>query len=139
MGFAGGTRRPVPVRHPVGRSRRELEILTRVWERAVDAARPHLVTMLGPAGIGKSRLAERSRRVEDRRRRALWGRSLPYEERTPYRAAGQIIRRAADIYENDGVDVAREKLADARSRRCSPRPRRTKRRGTSRGARPRVG
>ena len=31
----------------------------------------------------------------------------------PYRAAGQIIRKVADIYENDAVDVARDKLAAA--------------------------
>ncbi len=30
--------------------------------------------------------------------------------RRPYRAFGQILRRAAGIYENDGVDVARQKL-----------------------------
>ena len=42
--------------------------------------------------------------------RVLWGRSLPYEEQTPYRAFGQILRTAAGIYENDGIDVARQKL-----------------------------
>src|SRR5207342_174034 len=41
----------------------------------------------------------------------LWGRSLPYEEQTPYRAFGQILRRAAGIFENDSVGVARQKLA----------------------------
>ena len=90
----------------------ELEILTSVWGRAVDASRPHLVTILGPAGIGKTRLGrELSRHVETTGGVALWGRSLPYEERSPYRAAGQIIRKVADIYENDGVEVARAKLA----------------------------
>ena len=70
------------------------------------------MTILGPAGIGKTRLGrELSRRVEATGGVALWGRSLPYEERSPYRAAGQIIRKVANIYENDGVDVARDKLA----------------------------
>jgi len=90
----------------------ELEILTRVWDRAVDGSRPHLVTILGPAGIGKTRLGrELSEHVEATQGLALWGRSLPYEERSPYRAAGQIIRTVADIYQNDGVDTARAKLA----------------------------
>ncbi len=103
--------RPVSGTPLVGRDD-ELEILTRVWDRAVDASRPHLVTILGPAGIGKTRLGrELSRRVEATGGVALWGRSLPYEERSPYRAAGQIIRKVANIYENDGVDVARDKLA----------------------------
>jgi predicted ATPase len=95
----------------VGRDE-ELEILTRAWDRAVSAARPHLVTILGPAGIGKTRLGrELSQHVESGGGAALWGRSLPYEERSPYRAAGQIVRKVADIYENDGVEVARAKLA----------------------------
>jgi class 3 adenylate cyclase/tetratricopeptide (TPR) repeat protein len=103
--------RPVSGTPFVGRDD-ELEILTRVWDRAVDAWRPHLVTILGPAGIGKTRLGrELSEHVERTGGTALWGRSLPYEERSPYRAAGQIIRKVADIYENDAVATARAKLA----------------------------
>jgi class 3 adenylate cyclase/tetratricopeptide (TPR) repeat protein len=103
--------RPVSGTPFVGRDN-ELDILTRVWDRAVDASRPHLVTILGPAGIGKTRLGrELSQHVESRGGTALWGRSLPYEERSPYRAAGQIVRKVAGIYENEGVEVARAKLA----------------------------
>ena len=40
----------------VGRTR-QLEVLTGVWERVVAERRPHLVTVFGPAGIGKSRLS----------------------------------------------------------------------------------
>jgi class 3 adenylate cyclase/tetratricopeptide (TPR) repeat protein len=95
----------------VGRGR-ELELIDSVWDRAVADGRPHLVTILGPAGMGKTRMArEASERIEARGGRPLWGRSLPYEEQTPYRAAGQIVRRVAGIYENDPVDVARTKLA----------------------------
>jgi class 3 adenylate cyclase/tetratricopeptide (TPR) repeat protein len=97
----------------VGRER-ELDLLESVWDRAVEDARPHLVTILGPAGIGKSRMArEAAERIERSGGRALWGRSLPYEEQTPYRAAGEIVRNVASIYENDPVDVARTKLAVA--------------------------
>ena len=97
----------------VGRER-ELELIASVWDRAVADGRPHLVTILGPAGMGKTRTArEASERIEGDGGLALWGRSLPYEEQTPYRAAGQIVRRVAGIYEIDPVDVAREKLASA--------------------------
>jgi class 3 adenylate cyclase/tetratricopeptide (TPR) repeat protein len=93
---------------------RELDLIGSVWERAVQDGRPHLVTVLGPAGIGKTRMArEASERIEEMGGRAVWGRSLPYEEHTPYRAAAQIVRRVAGIYENDRVDVARTKLAAA--------------------------
>ncbi|MEA2579452.1 MAG: hypothetical protein QOE83_344 [Actinomycetota bacterium] len=105
--------RPTSQTPLVGRDR-ELLIVRTVWDRAVGAARPHLVTVLGPAGIGKSRLSlELATDIEARGGRALWGRSLPYEEQTPYRGMGQILRRATGIYENDAGDVAREKLAAA--------------------------
>ena len=41
----------------VGRER-ELDLLARLWQQVSDERRPHLVTVIGPAGIGKSRLAE---------------------------------------------------------------------------------
>jgi class 3 adenylate cyclase/tetratricopeptide (TPR) repeat protein len=103
--------RPVSGTPFVGRDD-EFQILTRVWDRAVDGSRPHVVTILGPAGIGKTRLGrELAQHVDRTGGVALWGRSLPYEERSPYRAAGQIIRTVAGIYENDGVVTARAKLA----------------------------
>jgi class 3 adenylate cyclase/tetratricopeptide (TPR) repeat protein len=103
--------RPTSTTPLVGRDREVLLIRT-IWDRAVTAGSPHLVTVLGPAGIGKSRLAQEvAAEIEVGGGRVLWGRSLPYEEQTPYRAFGQILRRAAGIYENDGVEVARQKLA----------------------------
>jgi class 3 adenylate cyclase/tetratricopeptide (TPR) repeat protein len=99
---------------PLAGRARELDLLASVWDRAVQDGRPHLVTILGPAGIGKTRIArEAAARAERAGGRAIWGRSLPYEEQTPYRAAGQIVRNVAGIFENDRVDVARSKLATA--------------------------
>jgi class 3 adenylate cyclase/tetratricopeptide (TPR) repeat protein len=95
----------------VGRDR-ELLMIRTVWDRAMNGSRPHLVTVLGPAGIGKSRLAlEATAEIEGQGGRVLWGRSLPYEEQTPYRGMGEIVRVAAGIFENDPVDAARAKLA----------------------------
>jgi hypothetical protein len=99
--------RPTSATPLVGRDR-ELELIASVWGRAVEERRPHIVDVVAPAGVGKTRLArEVSERVEELGGRALWGRSLPYEEQTPYRAAGQIVRRVAGIFENDEVGVAR--------------------------------
>src|SRR4051794_39333716 len=47
--------RPLAATPLVGRDR-ELEVLRSVWSRALDERRPHLVTLVGPPGIGKSRL-----------------------------------------------------------------------------------
>jgi tetratricopeptide (TPR) repeat protein len=41
----------------------------------------------------------------------LWGRSLPYEQQTPYHAASQILRLAASILGSDPAETARDKLA----------------------------
>lgn len=102
--------RPISHTPLVGRDQ-ELSLIRSAWERAVRSSRPHLVTVLGPAGIGKSRLAREFADDVASQGRALWGRSLPYEEPTPYLAAGEIVRRAAGIFENEPADAARAKLA----------------------------
>ena len=95
----------------VGRER-ELALFDHLWDRAVDEGHPHLVAIIGPAGMGKTRLArEISARIEGQGSLSLWGRSLPYEEQSAYRAAGQIIRDVAGIFENDPAEEARAKLA----------------------------
>ncbi len=95
----------------VGRDH-ELTLIRSVWDRAVRSSHPHLVTVLGPAGIGKSRLAQEvADEIRSKGGRELWGRSLPYEEQTPFRAAAEMVRHVAGIYENEPVDDARSKLA----------------------------
>jgi class 3 adenylate cyclase/tetratricopeptide (TPR) repeat protein len=109
--LAAAADRPASRTPLIGRDR-ELTLIRMMWDRAVSANRPHLISVLGPAGIGKSRLAQEvTADIERQGGRALWGRSLPYEEQTPYRAFGEILRRAAGIFENDPVEVARDKLA----------------------------
>src|SRR5262245_49877978 len=46
-----------PTSRFVGRDR-ELEALASTWERVVAERRPHLITVLGPPGMGKSRLGK---------------------------------------------------------------------------------
>lgn len=93
---------------------REIELLSSIWARVVDERRPHLVTVLGPPGIGKSRLSgEFLARVEGDGARTIAGRSLPYEEETGYRASSEHVKRVAGILETDTPDVARVKLVSA--------------------------
>lgn len=97
----------------VGRDR-ELDLLSSIWARALDERRPHLVSVLGPPGIGKSRLAaEFVSRVEAAGGRCIRGRCLPYEEQTGYRASAEQIRAVAGILESDSPAAARRKLASA--------------------------
>jgi class 3 adenylate cyclase/tetratricopeptide (TPR) repeat protein len=105
--------RPVTLVPFVGR-RRELEIVRSVWEQAIAESRPHVVTMLGHPGVGKSRLCrEVSALVERHDGQIFRGRCLPYEETTGYNAFAQIVRQVAAIFESDPPAVARDKLARA--------------------------
>jgi tetratricopeptide (TPR) repeat protein len=94
----------------VGRGR-EIELMRSVWESAMTERRPHLVTVLGPPGIGKSRLChEVSELVASTGGRIVRGRCLPYEEQTGYQAFATIVRSVSGIFESDPQPVAGEKL-----------------------------
>ncbi len=94
----------------VGRQR-ELELIRAVWQQATAERRPHVVTVLGPPGIGKSRLCrEIGADVDAAGGRMLRGRCLPYEEQTGYHASAQVVRQALGIFDSDPQSVARAKL-----------------------------
>ena len=94
----------------VGRDR-EVGLLDATWERVELERRPHLITVLGPPGVGKSRLsAEFMERITSRGGRIVRGRCLPYRERSAYGALAQQVKELAGIFDSDGVDVAVEKL-----------------------------
>ncbi|MDX6514334.1 MAG: hypothetical protein QOE36_3838, partial [Gaiellaceae bacterium] len=94
----------------VGRAS-ELELVQSLWSRCVTESRPHLVTIIGPPGIGKTRLCRELAEVVTRDGgRVLRGRCLPYEEQAGYQAFSRIVHEASGILESDPADVAREKL-----------------------------
>ena len=85
----------------------ELTLIRSVIERAVEHSRAHLVTLIGEAGIGKSRLVEEVV-VELRRSEeppAVWvGRCLPYGEGGPYAPLRDLLTRSAAVR----TDASRE-------------------------------
>ena len=92
----------------VGREH-ERALLEQAYARAVRERSCHLFTVLGPAGVGKSRLAAE---VIDSLPGAstLVGRCLPYGEGITFWPIVEIVRQAADLREDDAPDQAREKI-----------------------------
>ena len=108
----------------VGRDR-ELERLGHGVPRdGRRSARASLVTLLGPAGIGKSRLVAEFAAAAELEATVLRGRCLSYGEGITYWPIGEIVRTAAGIDDADSAEAARAKL-----RRCSWRRARRRRRG----------
>ncbi len=102
--------RPIAVHPLVGRSR-EMEIVRSAWSHARDDRRPYAITILGPPGIGKSRLcAEVSALVAADDGRIVRGRCLPYGEQTGYEAFSTLVREATGIFHSDPPGAARAKL-----------------------------
>jgi class 3 adenylate cyclase len=100
----------------------ELAMLKGVWERAASGS-PHLVTVLGPPGVGKTRLASEFQRiVAADGGRSVRGRCLPYRESSAYGAFGTQVKQFAGIFENDEPADALQKLRFECDRLAVPEP-----------------
>jgi class 3 adenylate cyclase len=107
---AGPGERQLSTAPMLGRAH-EIDALERIFEGVLSEQRPHLVTVFGDAGIGKTRLAsEFAEALETRGVRTLRGRSLPYGESTPYGAFAQHVKQWSSIFASDNVAAAQEKL-----------------------------
>jgi class 3 adenylate cyclase/tetratricopeptide (TPR) repeat protein len=96
----------------VGRDR-ELETLVTLLDEAVETSRPRMVAVYGPAGIGKSRLAQEFLQVGSSaqgRLTVLRGRCLAAGQGITYWALGEILRSATGIGLADPAEVAGAKL-----------------------------
>jgi class 3 adenylate cyclase/tetratricopeptide (TPR) repeat protein len=84
----------------VGR-KREVDELHDVWRTTVSLRQPALVTVVGPPGIGKSRLLAEFARSAERDGRVHWGRCLPYGEGITYWPVTELVKSAAGILQSD--------------------------------------
>ena len=105
----------------VGRAR-ELELLSGTWDRVATERTPQLVTVIGPAGVGKTRLGVEfadARRVPRRPNRARALASRTARARPTRRSAFQL-KQLCGIFETDSVESALQKLEDAVSTLLPP-------------------
>ncbi len=114
MVAAGPSRRAAarPATPLIGRDD-ESQLLRSVYDRVLREGRPHLVTVLGQAGVGKSRLLrELAAGLIDRDDPPLihQGQCPPYGSGIAYWALGEVIRGQFEILDTDSSEEAWEKL-----------------------------
>ncbi|MGZ8652870.1 MAG: ATP-binding protein, partial [Actinomycetota bacterium] len=106
-GAAGRARR---LDSPMVGRERQLGLLLQAFDGAEADRTCHLFTVLGPAGVGKSRLvAEFLERLGDRAG-AVRGRCLPYGDGITYFPVVEIVKEAAGLADFDAPDVIESKV-----------------------------
>jgi class 3 adenylate cyclase len=94
----------------VGR-RHELETLEQTLARAIEGSSPQLATIVGPPGIGKSRLAREL--VRRSRTRVLVGRCLSYGEGITYWPLTEIVQQVGDLSSAVGDELVLQRIEAA--------------------------
>ena len=93
----------------VGRVR-ELRLLAQAFERVQSDRACQLFTVLGTAGVGKSRLVAAFLEQEATDALILRGRCLPYGQNITFWPIGEIVRAAAGIEADDDAETSRSRL-----------------------------
>lgn len=93
----------------IGRHRQR-RLLQEAFEEVVDARICHLFTILGSAGVGKSRLVGEFLEALRDSAQIFHGRCLSYGEGITFWAIAEAVREAADIEDDDDDDEIRRKL-----------------------------
>ena len=94
----------------------EFVLLKDLFHATSRESRVRLVSVMGPPGIGKSRLAwEFEKYIDGLVETVYWhhGRSPAYGEGVTFWALGEMVRRRAEIAEGEDAQTARTKLAAA--------------------------
>ena len=112
----GGSRRSTGLEAPfVGRDR-EMRLLKEMFHSSSEEKKAHLVSIVGIAGIGKSRLAWEFDKYTDGLIETNWwhrGRCLAYGEGVTYWALAEMVRMRARITEGEDTTSAMAKLRAA--------------------------
>ena len=102
--------RPLANGSIVGRAE-EIAILRALWDRTRLSRLPHLLSIFGPAGIGKTTLAaELTSIATESDACVVRGRSLPYRESGAYGALASQLMQLCGVFESDAAPVIAERL-----------------------------
>jgi class 3 adenylate cyclase len=110
----GGRNRSEQLEAPFVGREDEMRLLRELFHATNRERRPRLVSVIGPGGIGKSRLAwEFLKYVDGLQQLILWhdGRSPSYGEGITFWALGEMVRERAALRESDNEQETRAKIA----------------------------
>jgi len=96
----------------VGRDR-EMRLVKELFHASAEEGKAHLASVIGIAGIGKSRLSWEFEKYVDGLSENFWwhrGRCLAYGEGVTYWALAEMVRMRARIIEGEDIESAQAKL-----------------------------
>lgn len=114
---AKGLRAPL-----VGRND-EIQFLLALYRRVAEGRRHHLVTIVGSAGVGKTRLVEELLQILSAASdppHMLRGRCPAYGEGLTYWPLAEMLKQECGIKDNDPAPISSEKLRSGILRVCEP-------------------
>jgi class 3 adenylate cyclase/tetratricopeptide (TPR) repeat protein len=115
-----GTSEGSRIESPLVGRRDEMELLGLLLRRCEKERRPYVVTLVGPAGIGKSRLAQEFAKSitgtlpsgMPALNRVVRGRCLPYGQGLHLLPLAQILKEDAGILDSDPPEVSLDKARE---------------------------
>jgi class 3 adenylate cyclase/tetratricopeptide (TPR) repeat protein len=95
----------------VGRER-ELALLNEAYLATASEGGCRMITLVGDAGVGKTRLTQEFLGIANARARVLTGRCLSYGDGITFWPVVEVVRQAVGIREDETPESARRRLAE---------------------------